>query len=433
MRRHQVPGLAVGLLLGRRETVWGVGAARAGSSNPVTPRTLFQIGSVTKTFTATALMALRDRGLVDLDAPVRSYVPTLSLSNEAAQERTTIRHLLTHTAGWQGDVLDLPRGTLSIAGFVDHLEDVPQLTPPGAQWSYNNAGFVLAGRVVETVTGSSFPDAIRELLLDPLGLSDTAFAHDRPARGNVADIHVTQPGGPVRAEPWVLDRASWPAGGLVSCAHDLMTYLRFHLEKGSGTGLLSEGTLEEMQVEHAPAGSLADAVGLGWLIDRLGGASVVFHTGDTVGHQSLVLFVPGRGLALVILTNSNGGAGLCIEVADRVLAATLGLGRRRSDPLTLPAARLREYEGRYRTPLWDFVVRSERGRLSIETVRNSYLHRISPSPAQPAPAPAAFVAPDRLEVVGNSGAGVRGVFVRDDRGEIVWFLFEGRLGRKVAG
>ncbi len=130
---------------------------------PVTPDTLFQVGSISKTFTATALMMLMEAGKVDLDTPVRAYLPDFQLSDESVAARVTLRHLLTHTGGWLGDYFnDFGFGDDAQAKMLIEIAKLPQLTPLGEVWSYCNTGFNIAGRIIEVITGQSYEAVIKE-------------------------------------------------------------------------------------------------------------------------------------------------------------------------------------------------------------------------------------------------------------------------------
>src|SRR3954451_21833951 len=176
MDETQTPGVAVGLLHEREERVAGFGMTSTENPLEVTPDTLFQVGSITKTFTGTAAMRLVERGDLDLDAPVRTYVTDLKLSNEDVAGRVTMRHLLTHTGGWIGDYFDdFGTGDDALEKIVRNMEGLPQLTPLGEVWHYNNAGFYLAGRVIESVLGRPYEMAAKELVLGPLGMKMSFF------------------------------------------------------------------------------------------------------------------------------------------------------------------------------------------------------------------------------------------------------------------
>src|SRR6476661_6510185 len=171
-----VPGAAVGVLEEGTERHDAHGRTSLENPLEVTPETRFQVGSITKTFTGTAICELVANGVLDLDRPVREYLPDLALADADATQRVTLRHLLSHTGGWFGDYFDdTGWGDDAAAVYVGRMRDLPQQTPVGELWAYNNAGFALAGRVVEVVTGKTFEDAVQQLVFDPLELESTTF------------------------------------------------------------------------------------------------------------------------------------------------------------------------------------------------------------------------------------------------------------------
>lgn len=170
-----VPGVAVGVLLGDQEIYASHGVTSLANPLPVDEKTLFHLASVSKTFTATALMRLAAEGKVDLDAPVRRYVPELKLADEQAAAQITVLNLLNHTAGLDWNLVDDGKGDRSLAGLVAKLPELPLIAPPGARASYSQAGYNLAGRVIEKVTDLPFEQAMASLILEPVGLSDTVY------------------------------------------------------------------------------------------------------------------------------------------------------------------------------------------------------------------------------------------------------------------
>src|SRR4051794_32398498 len=207
------PGVAIGMLHEGEEHVCGYGVTSVENPLPVDGDTLFQIGSITKTFTGTAAMILVERGLLDLDAPLRTYLPELKLADEDVAARVTMRHLLTHTGGWVGDYFDdLGMGDDALARMVERLVRLPQETPLGEMWAYNNAGFYIAGRVIEVVTDQPFERALHELVLQPLGLERSFFFADDVLTHRFAAGHDRE--GNV-ARPWAIGRAAAAAGGIV--------------------------------------------------------------------------------------------------------------------------------------------------------------------------------------------------------------------------
>ena len=226
MQAHQVPGVAIGLLAGGREEHATFGTASLSSMRPVTPETLFQIGSLTKTFTSTAIWRLIDEGSLALDAPVRTYIPELTLMDADVAAEVTVANLLDHTAGWYGDEgFDTGDTDDAIARYVtERLPQLPQLFPLGAYFSYSNAAFTLLGRLLEVTTGTAYNAALEHLLLAPLGLKDTLLDHDAVRMCPYADGHVALPinGHPaltVQTPLW-LPRAVDPAGGIWATTRD---------------------------------------------------------------------------------------------------------------------------------------------------------------------------------------------------------------------
>ena len=179
-------------------------------------------------------MQLVEEGLLDLDTPVRTYLPSLRLGDEAAAAGATVRHLLTHTGGWEGDYFDDPsRGDDALALMVNRLADLPQVVPLGTIFWYNNAGFYIAGRVLEVVGGEPFERLVEKRILRPLGLDETYFFPEDVMTHRFAAGHQEAEGdeGTIVevARPWQLPRAAHAAGGLTSTVGDLLRWARFHL------------------------------------------------------------------------------------------------------------------------------------------------------------------------------------------------------------
>src|ERR1051325_10303908 len=167
MKRLQVPGVAIGIWHSGKEYAQGFGITSIEHPLPVTPDTLFQIGSISKTFTGTMLMQLAEQGKVDLDAPVRKYIKDFKLRDIEVARKVTVRHLLTHMSGWVGDYFnDFGNGDDALAKMVKDIAKLPQVQPLGTIWSYNNTGFNIAARIIEIVTKKSYEQAAQELLFD---------------------------------------------------------------------------------------------------------------------------------------------------------------------------------------------------------------------------------------------------------------------------
>jgi CubicO group peptidase (beta-lactamase class C family) len=432
------PGAAVGVQLRNRSYVNGFGVTNVDHPLAVDADTLFQIGSTTKTFTATAIMRLVEQAKLSLDAPVRRYLPDFKLRNVHAGRNATIRHLLTHTGGWLGDYFeDTGRGDDALAKVVANLARVKQMTPLGEVWSYNNAAFYIAGRVIERVTKKTYEAALKELVLDPLGMKSSFFFAEEvlPKRVVVGHITSLRTGRSTVVPQWQLPRSVNAAGGIVSNVRDQLVWARFHMGDGrapDGKRLLRKSTLRMMQRPQAEAGTLADAVGIAWLLRFVDGTTLVSHGGTTPGQQSAFTTVPDHSFAVTVLTNSTRGGELHRAVVDWALEHYIGVERRVPDPMEVPRAGLAAYAGRYR-------VESTGAELRV-VARGGELVMKSPRPQATAngrrlPAPPdmhmRLYAPDRA--VGTNGiyAGTRSEFLRGPTGRVAWFRFGGRIHRRL--
>ena len=210
-----VPGATFGLSVDGALFTGGVGVTHCEHPLPVTDETLFQIGSITKTVTATAMMRLVEQGALNLRAPVWDYLPGFRVRDEDASARVTSWHLLTHRAGWTGDVFtDTGGGDNAAAKYVDGMADFEQLAPLGRHFSYNNAGFCVAGRIIEALTGASYEAAIQELIFEPLGMARSFFFPQQVMLHRFAVGH--QAGSRVLS-PWAIPRGMNAAGGITTC------------------------------------------------------------------------------------------------------------------------------------------------------------------------------------------------------------------------
>ena len=234
MKRLEVPGVAVGIWHAGKEYAEGFGVTSLEHPLPVTADTLFQTGSISKTFTGTLLMRLVEQGKVDLDAPVKKYIKDFKLHDKGVTEKVTVRHLLTHMGGWVGDYFnDFGNGDDALAKMVKDIARLPQVQPLGKLWSYNNTGFNIAARLIEIITKKPYEQAAQDMLFDPLGLnmsffypSDLLFTH-RFVVG-----HQKVKGIVKVARPWAIGRAGNGVGGVVSTVRDLLEYARFHMSNG---------------------------------------------------------------------------------------------------------------------------------------------------------------------------------------------------------
>lgn len=415
---HGVPGVAVGVLEDGLERHEAYGVTSIENPLDVTPDTRFQIGSITKTFLGTAVCELVARGGLDLDRPVREYVPELVLADAGATERVTMRHLLAHTGGWFGDYFDdTGWGDDAASIYVGRMRDLPQQTPVGELWAYNNAGFVLAGHVVARVAGKSVEDAIHELVLDPLELTSTSFwpwevMTERFAVGHVGFGDELQV-----ARPWPVGRYAAAAGGLASTTADLLRYARLHLEPPE--------RLAPMQEPQAPTADEGEWVGLTWYgEDRFG---TLRHGGGTNGQIAMLVLVPARSYAIALLTNHSPGG---VQVTDAMLGAA---GLAADDPQPIDGVVDPRYAGVFETAV-DRVTLTplDGGRIRVESESlGGFPKKDSPPGPQLPPADAFFYTPERWYIDEGPLKGTRGHFIHGDDGAVAWLRIGGRLFQRV--
>src|SRR5215813_12498035 len=238
MARYGIPGVAVAVLAQGREYIQGYGVTNVDYPMPVDGDTLFRIASTTKTVTGTTVMRLVEQGKLDLDISVRTYLPDFQTFDPAVAPRVILRQLLNHSAGWLGDDFeDTGRWHDALTRYVAGMARLPQVTPPGTAFHYNNAALVLAGHVLEVVVGQPYEEVVRAQLLEPLRLAHSFFFSDEIVGFNVAASHDLVDGRPVvRPELWRHRRSQRPTGGLISSARDQLQYARFHLGDGTAPG-----------------------------------------------------------------------------------------------------------------------------------------------------------------------------------------------------
>jgi CubicO group peptidase (beta-lactamase class C family) len=376
---YDVPAASVAVLADGEIADTAAGVLSKTTGVEATPDSIFQVGSITKLWTSSLLMQLVDEGRVDLDAPVRAYLSELHLQDESAAEQVTVRHLMTHTSGFEGDIFtDTGPGDDCVEKLVGVLRDVPQLFPPGQMWSYNNAGFVVLGRLIEVLRGKPYDTCLRQYLLAPLGLTHAATSPYEAILFRAAVGHIErQPDEGYQPAPvWALPRSNVPAGSMLAMsARDLLAFARMHLRDGTaadGTRVLAPGTTAQMhqeQVRLPRLGRYGDSWGLGFERFETRQGLVVGHDGGTVGQSAFLRIVPDAGVAVAVLTNGGIAASLNQEVVGHVLNELAGVHLRPfpkppADPPRVDAAR---YVGNYASDVVDVAItQDDDGRVWLE-------------------------------------------------------------------
>ena len=331
--RWPAVGLAVGVVRdGSLESIAAHGLADIASQTPVTADTVFRIGSVTKTFTAVAVMQLWEQGLVDLDAPANQYLRAYRLIPAKAGLRpATVRHLLTHTAGIR-EVLH-PSGLLRLRDLGETVplgRAVPPLaeyyrgglrhTAPGVQFTYTNHGFATLGQLVADVTGQPLPGYLREHILDPLGMDHTDLVRSDRVRPHLAIGYELRSRGATPVADYELVPAG--AGALYSSPRDMASYLTALLGGGAnqhGRVLKPETVARMFQPQYQPDPRIP-GIGLAFFRTDLGGHLGVEHDGILPGFDAQIFLAPDDGVAVMAFANGakRGMHWLTPEVAELV-------------------------------------------------------------------------------------------------------------------
>jgi CubicO group peptidase (beta-lactamase class C family) len=330
-KRFDVPGVAVAVVVGGEVVLAeGFGVRDLETGAAVTPQTLFPIASDTKCFTAATLCVLADEGVLDLDAPVRTYIPWFAMSDAHATALVSARDLLSHRTGlprhdfvWYGE---------TAIGLEDVVRALPHLAlnkQPRQAWQYNNLAYSTAGFLTEQLTGQRWEDVVRARLLEPLGMKSTVFDARGASGGDYAfPYHLIE--GELARQVLPATSELGPPGGMVSNAEDLARWLLARLGKEvEGARVLSDAALAQL---HTPAmvGGVAMAefperqpmgYALGCQVESYRGHRIVRHGGNLVGYSSDVCLAPGLDAAVVVLTNRHSTGlrdALALMLLDRV-------------------------------------------------------------------------------------------------------------------
>lgn len=363
MKKNNVVGLSIALIDDQR-VVWsqGFGYADRAGKIPATPETIYRVGSISKLFTAAAVMQLVENHTVDLDKPLQTYLPEFSVRTRFANAGPiTIRMLLTHHSGLPSNLF---RGMWTkdpepFSAVVKRMKDEYAAFPPGFVFSYSNIGATLAGSVIERIAGRDFASHVQDTLFRPLGMDHSGFSSSRDAdpssaHGYLRDQQIEEPG-----------LRDVPAGGLNSSVSDLSRFIQMIFNEGrvGDRIILKPDTIHEMMHPQNTGVSLDlnFRVGLGWMLSGLGtmniqnAGPVAHHGGSMLYYQSQLIVLPKHKLGVVVLSNSSGAR----TVVDKAAIATLTLALEAKAGIkqpeqeksafsdTMPDSELQSYEGWY--------------------------------------------------------------------------------------
>jgi CubicO group peptidase (beta-lactamase class C family) len=313
-RQLRIPGVSLAVVDGDQVAhLRGFGQARPGGPAPG-PATPFCIGSLTKSFTALALMQLAEAGRLDLDAPAVRYLPWFRLADPQASARITVRHLLVQTSG-------LPNGAgeIILADFDQRPEAAQRQAralaalaprrPPGAAWEYSNSNYQLLGLILEAASGVPYADYIQARLFTPLGMRHSYVSAAAAPPGELAVGHQLWFGFPVAVPAMPMPAGALAGGGLLSSAEDLARWLIVHLNGGrlADQPIVSAAALDELHrgaADMRAFGRVIGQYGMGWCVGQLGADRVVWHGGTLPHFGAFMALLPERRQGLVLLFNA---------------------------------------------------------------------------------------------------------------------------------
>jgi CubicO group peptidase (beta-lactamase class C family) len=321
MESEKIPGIAI-QVVGADGTVLQItkGYRDLGRRLPVTPSTLFAIGSTTKAFTGVLLAQVRDMGLIDFDAPVQTYLPGFAIADEDASRYLNLRDLMGHWTGvGRHDLAWYHRQATreELLSLIPHLD---LSAKPREKFIYNNLMWLAAGAAAESVTGKSWEQLLRENLLDPLGMGQTtadlnevviSADHALPYAGN-------------QEIPFLNIAPLNPAGGIYSNLNDLAHWLQMHLHRGlfQGKRIVSEGSLAETYRPYSR--DQGSPYAMGWFVTDALGETLYTHDGGIDGFTANVSWMPGRRLGVAVLMNTITDSATPESIAFRLWQHLLG-------------------------------------------------------------------------------------------------------------
>lgn len=338
------PGAAV-LVVKDGETILrkGYGLASLELKVPIAPEMVFRLASISKQFTAVAILMLVEEGKLTLDTPVSAIVPECP---PAAKDKVTIRHLLAHTSGVPS-YTDNPAFFANIAKDHSHAEllayvaEMPLQFAPGERFTYSNTGYYLLGMVIEKLSGMPYADFLQQRIFDKLQMRGAHY--DLPEKVIPGRVAGYQPKGDTDGyapAPYISMRAPFAAGALAASVDDLVRW-----NEGLLSGkLLKRATLEQAWTPYQVTGKVPSTYGFGWVIGDYHGHRVVHHDGGIHGFTSKMIFLPEDHLTAVVLSNGHrqGPDVFAERAVMRVLGQLDSL-----EPISLPVEKLARFEGVY--------------------------------------------------------------------------------------
>ncbi|MBX2872234.1 MAG: serine hydrolase [Saprospiraceae bacterium] len=292
---------AVALVVQQGKTLFrgGIGLANIDQEGKITPEHLFRIGSITKTFTAVAILQLAERGKLDITDPIQTYLPDYPTQGQ----EISIEHLLTHTSGIKtyagmAEVAHLQHTAATPKQIIKVFKDAPMEFAPGERYQYNNYGFILLGAIIEQVSGMSYGAYLEENIFQPAGMRNTFFGKNKNLSGDQAKGYEMRDG-QYKEAPFLNMAIPYAAGGLVSTVDDLSQWMQA-LKKHQ---VISESSLQKSVAPYLLKDGTSTPYGYGWQLDELYGKQIIGHDGVIQGFLANAIYIPEEDLFVVVLSN----------------------------------------------------------------------------------------------------------------------------------
>ncbi|MFW2490411.1 serine hydrolase [Clostridium chromiireducens] len=317
MKEWKIPGMAVGIIKNGEIIYSGeLGVRDVNQNLKVTKDSLFAIGSSSKAFTSLSIGILVDEGKLDLDTPIKKYMPSFEMHNKYAEEHLTLRDMLCHRSGLpRHDLLWYNNSSLSRKELVDRIKYLEFNKDFRETWQYNNLMYATAGYIIELVTGMTWEEFVKLRILEPLGMNNTNFSVDVSKKSTDYSEPYVEKGEEIHQINFRKMDSIGPAGSINSNLSDMLKWLSLHLNKGkvNGNQIISEKTIMELHSPQIPCELFPlkldelhfSSYGLGWFIESYRGRKHVNHGGNIDGFCSYTSFLPDENIGVVILTNLN--------------------------------------------------------------------------------------------------------------------------------
>lgn len=324
LKKFKVPGAVFAVV--KDNTVLfekGYGYSDIDKKIPVNPKTtVFRVASISKLFTATAVMQLKEKGKVNLKEDVNKYLKNFKIENKYSKP-VTLENLLTHTAGFDEKLIgeSQTKSYLQEKPLKDTLTSRlrPIIREPGEAPQYSNYGMSVAGYVVESMTGTPFNKYMEDNILRPLHMNNSSFSFNNKILGSLSKGYDFKNG--VYKKVPMYGTTLAPAGGLKTTADDMTKFMIAHLNNGTydNTAILNKDTIEDMHKKHFPLDINIPGLCYGFAENNISGVRVLGHGGDDYGFNSLLYLIPGSNLGFFISTNGDTGANICANIANEFM------------------------------------------------------------------------------------------------------------------